>query len=59
MKRGKDVLWIATPFNMHRPRRDTKGRARASRACQQYSIDGPGFALRFFEWVKANGRDLG
>ena len=27
MKRGKDVLWIATLFNMRRPRRDTKDRA--------------------------------
>jgi hypothetical protein len=27
MKRGKDVLWIATPFNMRRARRDTKDRA--------------------------------
>ena len=27
MKGGKDVLWIATPFNMRRPRRDTKDRA--------------------------------
>ena len=27
MKGGKDVLWIATPFNMRRARRDTKDRA--------------------------------
>jgi hypothetical protein len=24
MKGGKDIPWIATPFNMRRPRRDTK-----------------------------------
>ena len=27
MNFGKDVLWIATPFNMRRPRRGTKDRA--------------------------------
>ena len=27
MKRGKDILWITTPFNMRQPRRDTKDRA--------------------------------
>ncbi|UPK08515.1 hypothetical protein [Bradyrhizobium sp. 170] len=27
MKRGKDVLWIATPFNIRRARRDTNDRA--------------------------------
>ena len=25
----------------------------------RYTIDGPGFALRVFEWVKMNGCDLG
>jgi hypothetical protein len=31
MKGGKDVLWIATPFNMLRPRRDTKDRTGVKR----------------------------
>jgi uncharacterized membrane protein YjjB (DUF3815 family) len=35
MKGGKDVLWIATPFNMRRSRRGTKDRAGASWAPHQ------------------------
>ena len=30
MKGGKNVLWIATPFNMRRPRRDTKDTGHAA-----------------------------
>ena len=48
MKGGKDVLWIATPFNMRRSRRGTKDRAGASWAPLRYTVDGSGFALEVF-----------
>jgi hypothetical protein len=48
MKRDKDVLWIATPFKMHRPRRDTKDREGLLGHVIRYTIDEPGFALEVF-----------
>jgi hypothetical protein len=48
MKRDKDVLWIATPFNMRRRRRDIKDRAGASLARHQIHRDEPVFALEAF-----------
>jgi hypothetical protein len=48
MKRDKDVLWIATPFNMRRPRRDTKDREGLRGHVISYTIDEPGFRFGGF-----------